>query len=825
MPNKRSRSAHSNQAIALKPTSLHRPCRPANLGFKTTDELPDLSNVIGQPRALRSLEIGSEVPGAGYNIYVLGLPGSGRTTLSREYLERKAAALPVPNDWAYVNNFNDLHRPIALRLPAGLGAAFQKDIQELIQHCRQEIPRVFESEEYTHARDRLVNELKKRQETEFIRLQEYVEKYNFTIVRAPFGFILLPAIEGKPLKPEEVDALSPEQRAKLSELQSRLGEEVEKSINRIREIERATTEQLAELNNRTVTFVVGPLIGKLIDKYVGIRSAVTHLEAILADVINNAGQFRSAESAQSDPATLLAEREWVRRYEVNLIVDNSSLKGAPVIVENYPSYNNLIGRIEHEAIMGASRTDFTMIRPGALHRAGGGYLVLPVRDVLINPFAWEALKRALRDRELRIVELANQLGYLSTVTLEPEPIPLDVKVVLVGTPMLYYLLRTYDEDFAKLFKVRAEFTSVMERSTATEREYGLFVKSVVEDNALLPFDNTAVARLIEYSARLSGDQNKLSTRFGKISDLVREASYWAAKNSQKIVKAGSVEQAISESNYRSNLVEERLQELILEGTLLIDIDGAKVGQMNALSVYLLGDYEFGRPNRVTAVAYPGRTGVIDIERQAKLGGAIHTKGVLILSSLLNARYGRSQPLSLSASLTFEQSYDEVEGDSASAAELYAVLSSLAEIPLRQDRAVTGSINQLGQIQPVGGINEKIEGFFAVCKARGLTGDQGVIIPAANQRNLMLSREVIQAVRNKQFHIWTIRTVDEGIPILTGFTPGERQPDGVYPPGTFHAIVTEKIAEFNKILQASTNKSLSKPTSGEQDGKNDDTANK
>ncbi len=819
-----------NLPPGLPPSALRRLCDPSSLPFETTDELPDLQEVIGQPRAIRALELGAEVSGSGYNTFVLGLPGSGRTTLSREYLERKAASEAVPDDWCYVNNFENPRRPKALRLPHGRAVELRKDIQELVSRCQKDIARVFESEEYAQARDHLINETKRNQEAEFMRLQGYVEKYNFVILRTPFGFVLAPAVEGKPLKPEELEKLSEEQRAKLSQLQTKLTEEVEKAINRIKEMERAAAQQLSELNERTALFVLAPLMQALKSKYAGIESVLSHLDAIQADIVANVDRFRGGEGGGGEAAQI-SQREWLRRYEINVLVDNSQLTGAPVILESHPSYTNLLGRVEHEVVMGATRTDFTMIYPGALHRANGGYLLIPARDLLINPYAWEGLKRALRDGEIRIVELGQLLGLLSTVTLEPEPIPLNVKVVLIGTPLLYYLLRFYDEDFAKLFKVRAEFATLMERTPETEYEYGLFVKSVVLDNQLPPFDRSAVARIIEYSSRMAEDQKKLSTRFGKIADLIREAAYWARKESLNaaqsdaasssaplVVTAKAVERAIEESIYRSNLIEERIQEMIADGTILIDTQGRAVGQVNALSVMLLGDYAFGRPSRITAAVFAGKGGVVDIERQAKLGGPVHTKGVLILSGLLGARYGRGQALSLSASLTFEQSYDEVEGDSASAAEFFALLSAIAGIPLRQDRAVTGSINQRGQIQAIGGVNEKIEGFFAICKVKGLNGEQGVIIPASNVNNLMLRQEVVQAVENGQFHIWAVHTFEEAIPLLTDLEAGELQPDGTYPEGSFNRAVVEQLAALAKAAEGhkegNENKTKAKANEGE-----------
>jgi lon-related putative ATP-dependent protease len=781
--------------------ALSCPCDPASLPFETTNELPDLQDVIGQPRALRALELGSELSGPGYNIFVLGQPGSGRTTLSQEYLMRKAESEPVPDDWCYVDNFEEMHRPCALRLPSGRGIEFRKDMDGLIQHCEQDIPRALESEEYTRERDRFVTEVKKQQEAEFLRLQKHVEKYSFVIARTSFGYMLAPAVEGKPLKPEEVQALTDRQRKKLEGLQVKLTVEVEKSIKLLRDLERQAQEQIHELNTRTVNFLIQPVMETLKGKYTGLEGVLTHLEAVQADIVEHASQFRPGDG---DSPGGLASAGWALRYSANVLVDNSSCKGAPVIVESHPSYYNLMGRIEHEVVMGATHTDFSMIRPGALHRANGGYLVVSARDVLLNPYAWEGLKRALHDGEVRIIELGNQLSLLSTATLEPESIPLQVKVVLVGTPLLYYMLRYYDEDFAKLFKVRAEFTSLMKRDQQTEQEYGLFVKSVVMDYKLPAFDRSAVAKIVEYSSRLADDQDKLSTRFGKISDLVREAAYWAKKtDGRDLVTASDVQRAVQESVYRSNLVEERIQDLIAEGTLMVDVSGQAVGQVNVLSVMMLGDYEFGRPNRVTASAYAGKGGVVDIDRQAKLGGAVHTKGVLILTGLLGRLYGRTQPLNLSASLTFEQSYEEVEGDSASTAEFAALLSAIADIPLRQDLALTGSINQHGVLQPIGGVNEKIEGFYATCKARGLTGEQGVILPTGNLRHLMLQDEVINAVREHRFHLWVVATLDEALALLTGIDPGVRQPDGSYPPGSFHAAVMGKLMAFSKALESGT----------------------
>ena len=800
----------------LSADRLTKSCDPSSLSFANTNELPDLQNVIGQPRALRALELGSQVSGPGYNIFVFGQPSSGRTTLTQEYLIRKAADEPVPDDWCYVFSFKDAHKPLALRLPAGRGVEFRKAIQEFILFCQNEIPRVFESEEYIQERDRLVNELKKNQEAEFIRLQEYVEKYKFAVIRTPFGIVLAPVIEGKPLTTDEVQSLSAEQRSKYEELQLKLGEEVEKSLNRLREMARSANQQVEELNRHTAEFLISPMTQSLHSVYADLHPILEHLDNLQADIIKNANKFHPRESGES--GTPPEDQSWLWRYDINVVVDNSNQRGAPVILESQPSYYNLLGRIEHTVVMGATRTDFTMIRAGAIHRANGGYLILSARDLLINAYAWEGVKRVLRDGVIRIIELGNQLGLLSTESLEPEPIPVDIKVILVGTPLLYYLLRQYDEDFTKLFKVRAEFATMMERNPQTEHEYGLFVKSVVDDNQLPNFDNTAVARVIDFSSRLAEHQDKLSTRFGKISDLIREAAYWAIYDGKNhrldktpseigniVVSASAVDKAIQEGIYRSNLLEERLQELITDQTIMIDVIGQAIGQINALSVLSVGDHSFGRPSKVTASVYPGKAGVIDIERQADLGGPIHTKGVLIISGYLGARYGYVQPLNLSASLTFEQSYDEIEGDSASAAELIALLSAIARLPIRQDCAITGSVNQHGQIQAIGGVNEKIEGFFAACKVKGITGSQGVLIPASNIRHLMLGSDVVEAVQNGLFHIWPIETVNEGLRLLTDLEPGEIQSDGRYPINTFNDQVIKSLEKFARSLSVEPTK--------------------
>ena len=780
----------------LSPEVLRRACDPQSLGFETTADLPPLEEPIGQPRAFRALEVGSGMDTRGYNIFVLGWPGSGRTSLVVHYLREQAAQRPTPPDLAYVYNFDDPRRPQALRFPPGKARAFAQDMEQLIQACRREIPKAFQSEMYQQARERIAETVKRRREAEFKKLEQKVREANFNLIQTPFGFALVPVTDGEEgfPKPEEMDE---ETRQRLKATKERLEAEVEKTLRQIREIEQKARKAFEELDRRTVTFVVAHLVEELKARYAEVEKAGAYLDRVQEDIVQNRGMFlRAAEGKLPEGQWEL----WVRRYQVNVLVDNGDLKGAPVVVENHPSYGNLLGRIEHEVVMGVTRTDHTLIRPGALHRAAGGYLVLPAPDVLLLPYAWQGLKRVLREGQVRIIELATELSLVTMVSLEPEPVPLETKVVLIGTPLLYYLLRRYDEDFAKLFKVRAEFAPDMPRTPETEREYALFARMVQEEEGLPPIEAGAVARLVELGSRMAGHQEKLTTRFGVLADILREAAYWARATGRNRVTAEDVRRAEDERRFRANYLEERLQEVIQEGTLRVSVEGRTVGQINGLAVLFLGDYAFGRPVRITATAYPGRGEVVDIEQRAELGDPIHTKGVLILGGYLGQQYGHVGPLSLTARLTFEQSYESVEGDSASAAELLALLSAIAQVPLRQDLAITGSVDQHGNLQAIGGVNEKIEGFFAVCQARGLTGTQGVVIPQANVRHLMLREEVVDAVRAGKFHIWAVETVDEAIALFTGMEPGERQEDGTFPEGTFHHAVETRLREFAQLVR-------------------------
>jgi len=785
----------------LSADELRRTCAPDTFKFQHTGELAVADEIIGQPRATRAIDFGIDIASPGYNVYVLGPAGTGRTTTIQHFLERRAATEPVPDDWCYVYNFAEPSSPRALRLPAGTAVRLRADMERLVDHLKIEIPRAFESEEYEKAQHQIAADLQKVQEEELAALGQKAGQQGFGLMRTPSGLVPVPVVNGQPMTPQAYNELSDEQRAKVDETRRQLEAELNDAARRIREREREARQKAQELDRQVASFACGPLIDELKAAYQDLPDVVDYLEAVRQDIIEHVDDFRPGEEGEATPQAMgvpvVAADSHLTRYKVNVLVDRSGLKGAPVVVESTPTYYNLVGRVEQQARFGAMVTDFTLIKPGALHRANGGYLVLAIKDVLSEPFTWEALKRALRNSEIRIEELASQYRLFAISTLEPEPIPLQVKVVLLGSPTLYYLLYSQDEDFRKLFKVRADFAVDMDRSGENVQEYAQFIAARCVEEGLHHFDRSGVARVVEYGSRLVEDQNKLSTRFGDIADLIREASYWATRNGHELVSGEDVDQAIREKVYRANMVEERIQELIKDGTILIDTEGEVVGQVNGLSVYTLGDYTFGRPSRITARTYAGKGGVVHIEREVKLSGPIHDKGVMILSGYLGGQYAQECPLSLSASLTFEQLYDEVDGDSASSTELYALLSSLSGLPLKQSIAVTGSVDQRGEVQAVGGVTHKIEGYFEVCRARGLTGDQGVIIPRQNVRNLMLRQDVVEAVREGKFHIYPVASVDEGLEILTGREAGVRGEDGTFPEGTIHYLVEHRLRELSK----------------------------
>lgn len=781
--------------LRLAPAQLRRTIDPQTLPFTSTAEVPPLVGTIGQPRAIRAIQFGLETATFGYNLYVAGQIGTGRNSTVRAFLAQIAPTKPVPNDWCYVFNFQDPYRPMAIGLPAGQGSQFARDMEDLIAGCQREIPRALESEDYARRRNAILSEIAQRREQVIREFQREAARQGFAVEITPAGIITIPLVQGRPLSPEAYARLPEEVRREIEERSAQLRQQALQVLRQLHQLEKEAAERVQALDREVALFAVGPLFAELREKYASFPRVLAYLDAVEADIPQHLAAFAARGEMEDE------ERDaHLLRYRVNVIVDHRNTVGAPVIIEHNPTYYNLFGRIEYRVRMGVLATDFTMIRGGALHRANGGYIVLQALDVLLQPFVWETLKRSLRSQELAIENIAEQYSPLPTAALRPEPIPLDVKVILVGPPLLYYLLYFFDPEFPKLFKVRADFDVEMPLTPETLQAYAAFISARCRDLDLPHFDRSGVARIVEHSLRLTENQRKLSTRFLEIESLISEAAHWARQNQHPLVTAADVDRAIAEREYRANLLEERFHEWIAEGTIAIETTGQQIGQINGLSIIPLGDYEFARPNRITCRVGLGTQGIINIEREIKLSGRIHNKGFLILVGFLQGRYAADVPLAITAQIGFEQTYDEIEGDSASSAELYALLSALADLPLRQGLAVTGAVNQFGEVLAVGGVTRKIEGFFDVCKARGLTGDQGVIIPAANVPHLMLKNEVVEAVRAGQFHIYAVRHIDEGIELLTGVPAGQRQPDGTYPPGSVNDRVIRRLRQFAQTLR-------------------------
>jgi len=787
----------------LSPAQLRWACDPKTLAFETTAELKADEVIVGQDRAVGALELGLTIQQPGYNVYISGPVGTGRTTYARKKVQAVAAAKPAPPDWCYVYNFQQPDQPAALSPASGTGAKFRKGVDELIEELKDAIRKVFASETFETRRRELVQSFEQRVSDVWRDLETKARQLGFAIQRLPTGIGTVPVgPSGEPITPEVFNLLPEEQRNEITRRGRALQEEVGEALRKVRVIEREARDALRNLEQQVVNSTATHPVARLKDRYADSPKIVAYLDQVLAEVVEHLDDFKEQEEppAPFPLAAFMRRQDAFSRYRVNLVVDNSHLRGAPVIEETNPTYYNLLGKVEYRGEFGALVTDFTMIKCGVLQQANGGFLTLQVRDVLTNPLAWEALKRALKSGEARIENMGEHLGLMPTATIRPEPIPLDVKVLLIGTPMIFQLLYVLDEDFRKLFKIKAEFDIEVERTDEATRAYATAVGAICNRQGLRPFDRTAVARVLEHSARLAEHQHRLSTRFNEVVEIVYEASTWAQRAGHDPVTAADVDKAVDEKVYRSNRIEERLRQLIAEGQLLVDVDGAKPGQVNGLSVLQLGDYSFGHPSRITARTFVGSRGVVNIEREIELSGRIHSKGVAILAAYLGGKYAQERPLSLNASLTFEQTYSEVDGDSASSTELYALLSDLAGVPIDQGIAVTGSVNQKGEIQPIGGVNEKVEGYFAVCKALGLTGRQGVMIPVQNAPNLMLKPDVVDAVREGKFHIWTVRTIDAGLEVLTGLPSGESGSDGRYPEGTVNALVTKRLQELAERLR-------------------------
>jgi lon-related putative ATP-dependent protease len=789
-------------------------CSIDHFEFNTTEELPNVQDIIGQPRGVRAIEFGIDIDNPGYNIFILGPAGTGRTTAVRWFLERHAKDNEVPHDWVYVYNFKAPHKPHALMLPPGTGIRLRDAMEELLVDLRSQIPLALDNEAFRQAIDEVERELEQRRKAIMQEVITKAARQQLAIVTAPGGLSVVPAFDGQPMPPETLAQLPEAQRKAVEAPRRAVEQQLKEALRAIRMAERETTQVARRMEADAVTAMLDLHFAEVRKLCAKNRRAMRWLDEVHQDILDNLKEFATdhgendgSSAEMPDLLTRLRKGAFTngvfRRYQVNLIVDHSTSKGTPVVQEELPTFQNLVGRIEPEVREGgAMSADFTMIKPGALHQANGGYLVVDAMSILKQPSAWEALKRALSSHVIRIEDPDSRNGasVFRPQMPAPEPIPLSVKVVMLGTPQVYYSLQSTDDEFPELFKVRADFAATMERNHENEHQYALFIAARCHGDHLPHFDSTGVAKIVEFGSWLAEDQARLSTRFGDIADLVHEAAHWARSEGKEVVSAVDVMRAIEERRYRSNLIEERTRHQILEELIFIDTEGEAVGQVNGLTVVQLGNYTFGQPCRLTARGFLGNDGVINIEREVEMAGPIHNKGLLTLRGYLGGQYALEHPLSLTASLTFEQNYGGVEGDSASTTELYALLSALSGYPIRQDIAVTGSVNQLGDVQPIGGATQKIEGFYEVCKARGLTGKQGVIIPVSNVKSLMLREEVMNAVEEGLFHIYAVETIDQGIRILTGIPAGERGPDGTFPEGTVHHAVKLRLQQLAESLE-------------------------
>jgi len=745
----------------------------------------------------------------GYNIYALGPEEVDKKALLESLVNREAGELDVPDDWVYVCNFEDEQKPIALNLKPGDAIRFRDKMNRFAEDLPNVLTSVFESEEYQNRRQIIEEKVKEKEQEEFSEIQKRAEEKGLSIIRTPMGYSVSPIKDGEVMDMEEIKKMSDKERKKLEQEVQELQKELQKILRQIPEQQRKIREEKDELNREFTEYAVKGLLEEVKQDFEYDSGVSTYLKNAKKDIIDRAevilnpgggNPFLQATSDKPDSKKSPVDHPVLWRYTVNVMVNNSGSDGAPVIYEDHPIYNNLIGRIEHVSEMGALTTDFTYLKPGSLLKANGGFIIIDALRLLTQPFAWDGLKRALLSRKLKIEAPGEMYGLLRTVSLEPAPIDLNVKVILIGSRLLYYLLCAYDKDFQNLFKVEVDFDDETDRNPESQKMYAYMIASLLHKNKLLPMEKSAVVRVIEHTSRMVSDNEKLTTKTKDLLKLLQEADYWSRQTGAEVTGIDAVQKAIEQSRYRSGRIRDKYQDQIIRKSIFIDTEGSKTGQVNGLSVISLGNSIFSHPTRITARVRVGKGEVINIEREVEMSGPIHSKGVLILSAFLGARYAMEKPLSLSASLVFEQSYGGVEGDSASSTELYALLSAIGDIPVKQSIAISGSVNQHGEIQPIGGVNEKIEGFFEICEKRGLTGEQGVMIPEANMKNLMLKEEVIKAVSEEKFHIYAIQSVDQGMELLTGLEMGERDEKGNYPKGSVNSMVEDKLGRFADIQQ-------------------------
>ncbi len=795
-----------SDTFRLAPKKLRAVCTPSWVRLTQPKKLSSLPLFFGHDRAVSAIKFGLTNKTKGFNIFLVGDSGSGKTSILRHLVKEVSEKEPTPPDWVYVYNFDDADRPIAISLEPGVGVQLRKDLEGLVEDLKRTIPKVQEGDSYLKKGMEIDEQFRKKEERAFTKLQKLGAKKELNIEQVQGELLIQVMKEGRSLDQEEFEALSAEERqyyeAKVREIQEQIGE----YLRMQRKLEKTKQEQVRRLEHQHILDATQDTIKELQQKYSKSPDVRKWLDKVWSNIPDVFHEFQKMQEDAERPFPGMdgpqIKKEEFYQFRVNVLVNNADVKGAPVVFENTPTYHNLVGCVEYNEQYGLLYTDFTLIKAGSLHRANGGYLIIQVNDLLKSYFAWDALKKALRNKEVAIQELDIEHRARTTVSPKPQPIPLQTKVIIIGNLEAYYTLLNWDDDFARLFKVKAEFDEAVPRTKENIERYTGFISRIIKEDNLLPFDKGALAAVVEYGSRVCEQQNRLTSRFINIINIVSESHYWARSHHAKRVTRAHVTEALHQRRYRTGKLEFDMYEQIREGTVLMDTDGDVVGQINGIAVYDLGDHAFGIPSRITAATYAGRSGVVNIDREVRLSGVIHSKASLILIGLLGQLYAQEHPLAFSASLVFEQMYGGIDGDSASCAELFALLSSLARVPIHQGIAVTGSVNQRGQVQPIGGVNEKIEGVYQICKAKGLTGNQGVIIPALNEANLMLDEEVVQAVKAGKFHVYSIRTVDEGIEILTGMKAGKRLKDGSYSKGSFHELVNERLQQLARAAEES-----------------------
>lgn len=796
----------------LKPDALRKKCDPGIFKFKTTDELKESATIIGQERLSASLKFGTDIKDGGYNIFALGSSQTDKQEYLLKFFEYISKKRPTPPDICYINNFADSYQPKILQLPTGIGFQLQKQMERVLENLLPALNTAFETEEYQNRLQTLQENIQQEQNDLLESLKEKGVKQGLSLVKTPAGFTFIPVDEqGEVMKQQDLMNLNDEEREELEAKTEKLQEELQKLIRKVPSNQRKIRDEVKELDEEIAAFAIDDLFGGIRNDFKEIEEIQVFLDNVEEDIIKNVQIIagKGSKNQNGNPLVQMLAQQHKEgtdisitdRYRVNVLVDNSKTNGAPLIFEDNPTYDNLIGRVEYKSQMGNFTTNFNLIKPGSLHKANGGYLLLDARQVLLEPFAWEGLKRVLKSNELKIEPFGESIKTINTVSLQPEAVKLNIKIVLIGERYLYYMLCERDPEFLKLFKVEADFEDDIDLTSQNQQKYAQLLGGLIKLNKLKPFSNEAVARLVEQGSRMVNDNQKLSTQTKQLSTLLHESNYWAGEEKHKVVTSNDVEKAIDQQIYRSSRIRDRVQESINRGTIFIDTKGEAVGQINGLSVAMIGNITFGQPSRITARVRLGKGDIINIEREVDLSGSIHSKGVLILKGFLGERYAKNSLLALNASLVFEQSYSHIDGDSASCAELYALLSAIGEIPLKQSFSVTGSVNQHGKVQPIGGVNEKIEGFFDVCDKRGLTGEQGVLIPKTNVKNLMLHSRVLQAAKAGKFHIFSVETIDEGMELLTGLKMGKLNKKGLYPEGTINHKITQNLETFSQKRRA------------------------